>query len=200
MTLDLIVDELRVADVHAGFPDQRLELAQVLLADGVTAADVSLLAEHCRQTVASGSPARVLASLLADPAKRAPRLADLREVAAAKARRAAEACRAFGDRPYQRGPTEGEDRARWARDFNAVVAFALVVVEGKSRATVAADMGVDLDVLEALIARGRELRPRGPRRPLQGGDDGNDEAERRRTFRDQMRFKTPATPAGGRDG
>ena len=186
---DDLLDELMVADVHEGFPEKRAEMASALLKDGVTAADVRMLASHVLRTVGTGSPRRVLASLLNDRAKRDARVADLRAVAAKKAERALEANLPPGaTAPFVPAPNEGEDRATWARDYNAVVAYTLIHREGKVPTLVAADMGIDLATLEELVARGAELRPRPPK-PVKPAPDTRDEdaKERIKTFREQMR-------------
>ena len=157
--LAAMADELAAADVHAGFAEQRLELARRMLAEGVGTADVALLAGHCRDTVTGGpgAVARVLVSLLVDAAKREPRLADLRAVAGIKRERAAEALRAPGDAPYVPGPGEGEPAEVWSHDRMCRIAWCRVHGDRRPKAEVARELEVQLGTLEAMLARGQAL-------------------------------------------
>lgn len=183
--LDEMAEELAAADVHAGFTEQRAALARRLLHAGVSAGDVVLLSAHCRDTVRDGSPAAVLAALLQDDARREARLQDLRVVAQIKAQRAKEACRAFGDKPTTPGPTEGEDRRKWAYDRNALIATCRVFADRRPREVVADEMGVSMEQLEEFLVRGRQIRGEPPKRFAVVDD--REEDERRRQFREQMR-------------
>ncbi len=108
--LEDLADALAVFEVHAGFPDQRAALARRLLDAAVTVDDVEVLGDHCRATVDGGSAAaaRVLVSLLVDDGKRTSRLADLRVIRDAQARRHAGQNRAPGDVPTKPAPLPGE--------------------------------------------------------------------------------------------
>lgn len=157
-SLELMADELAIAEVHAGFPIERLELARRLLHEGVSEADVALLSEHCRATVdGPGAAARVLASLLGSPARRDARLVDLREIAAKKAARALQEDRAFGDKPYVPGPVEGESREAWDHDRQCRMAWCCVNGDKRSPASVAREMGVSETTLGVMLERGRVL-------------------------------------------
>lgn len=157
--LEAMLDELAVADVHAGFAMERESLARQLLRCGIEPADVVLLAEHCRATVeGAGSAARVLASLLVDDRKRDARLVDLREIAARKALRARQDERAPGDKPYVPGPVEGETREVWEHDRMCSVAWCRVRGDGASVPVVARELGVSEATLGVMLERGRVLR------------------------------------------
>lgn len=197
-TLDEMLDELACADVHVGFPEQRAELARRMLHEGVSAEDVGLLAGHCIGTVSGGAAAaaRVLVSLLTDPAKRDARLSDLRAVQGAKQRRKAETSRAPGDAPTRpfAGPTEGEDPKVWDHDRMCRIAFCRVVKDHRSREHVARELGVSPTTIGVMIDRGREisrsplLKPGAKPATIASAEKGEREQnERRLEFRERMR-------------
>lgn len=156
--LEAMIDELAVADVHAGFTMEREALARQLLRCGIEPGDVALLAEHCRTTVeGQGSAARVLASILGDDRKRDDRLVDLREIAARKAIRAHQDERAPGDKPYVPGPVEGETREVWEHDRMCSIAKCRVDGDRVAIAVVARELGVSETTLGVMLERGRAM-------------------------------------------
>lgn len=164
--LDAMLEALAVADVHAGFPVERDQMARRLLRDGIEPADVDLMADHCRATVDGlGSAARVLAALLADAQRRDARLADLREIVAAKAKRSAQASRAFGDAPYKPGPVEGEPKEVYDHDRQCRMAKCRHDGDRLPMATLARELGVSETTAELMVARGRVLDQSGMARP-----------------------------------
>lgn len=196
--VDAILDELLVAGVHVGFPDERVELAERLAVDGVGAQDVRVLAQHCAETVQDGpgAVARVLASILTDRAKRDARLADLRAVLGAKARRACQDSRAPGDAPVRpfAGPTEGEDPMVWEHDRMCRIAWCRVNSDRRPVAEVAAELGVKVGTITAMLDRGRVLSESPIVKPAPGtpGPAQVEKAERDgqarvREFRERMR-------------
>lgn len=193
--LAAMADELAAADVHVGFPDEREALARLLLGAGVPPSDVAALAQHCRDTVVgTAAAARVLVSLLIDHRKRDDRLADLRRVAEAKARRAPEPARPFGDAPYVPGPTEGEPREVWDHDRQCRVAWCRVNGDRAKPGTVAADLGVSLATLGTMLDRGRTLCTspltkveEKPPTPARAEREAAQESDRRAEFRSRMR-------------
>lgn len=159
--LEAMIDELSVADVHAGFPTERQALAVRMLQVGIEPADVALLAEHCRATVeGAAAAARVLVSLLIDDRKRDARLIDLREIAQRKAIRARQDEDGEvngGDRPYVPGPTEGESREAWDHDRQCRIAWCRVHGDHRPVGEVARELGVSETTLGVMLERGRVL-------------------------------------------
>lgn len=152
-----LAETLAVYGVEEGFPAKRTELAGRLLSEGLRVADLELLGDHCRRTVSDGdgAAARVLAGLLRRQAAYQERLADLRQVAAARARRAH---RPPGDKPVVPAPLPGEDPVEWAARRRATMAFCMVVADRRPAADVAGELGVTAQELEQLVEQGRELR------------------------------------------
>lgn len=197
--LEDMAEALAVFEVHVGFPDQRVELARRLLHEAVSVDDVELLGDHCRGTVDGGpaAAARVLVSLLVDVGKRTARLADLRVVRDAQARRLADRNRAPGDAPAEVAPLPGEPREVWDHDRQCRVAWCRVSGDHRSEAEVAAELGVKPGTLTAMLARGEALcrspivEGRRPSLTLSGpGDDAKERAEVRdrvNGFRERMR-------------
>jgi hypothetical protein len=189
--------------VHVGFPDKRAALAGKLLGEGVTADQVEALGVHCEKTVeGEAAAARVLTALLGDPTKRTARLADLGIVDAAKARRAAEVDRPFGDRPYSPSPLPGEDPAAYERERACRMAYCAVVADRRAPEAVARDFGVTVDELQAMVDRGRALADspltatKAPAMSLHAAAEQQKESDARRLeFRRQMRADAAkATP------
>lgn len=156
--LEAMIDELAVADVHAGFPTERQALAVRMLQVGIEPADVALLAEHCRATVdGAAAAARVLVSLLIDDRKRDARLVDLREIAQRKAIRA---------RQDEEGEVNGADRLcgaaaepveTWDHDRMCRAAWCRVHGDHRSPAEVARELRVSEITLGVMLDRGRVL-------------------------------------------
>jgi hypothetical protein len=207
--LDDLADALAVFEVHAGFPEQRAALARRLFEAAVQADDVELLGDHCRGTVeGAAAAARVLVSLLVDDAKRTARLADLRVVRDAQARRAAAKGRAPGDTPASPAPLPGEDREVWDHDRQCRIAWCRVNGDHRSEAEVAAELGVKPGTLRAMLDRGRALSAS----PIVGrstlklsgpGDDAKVRAaagDRTDGFRERMRMDArKASPKASRN-
>lgn len=155
---------LAAFEVEVGFPARRRALADRLAAEGVSAADVEAIGDHCQRTVeGSAAAARVLVALLSDPARRQERLAELAVVRAAQARR-----RAHGAIPAPAAwvprPLPGEDPDAWRRDHLASLA-ACLARDGQARLTgkalhrwIADELGVASAAVPALIERGRAIR------------------------------------------
>jgi hypothetical protein len=195
--------------VHAGVPEQRAALARRLFEAAVQADDVELLGDHCRGTVeGAAAAARVLVSLLVDDAKRTARLADLRVVRDAQARRAAAKGRAPGDTPASPAPLPGEDREVWDHDRQCRIAWCRVNGDHRSEAEVAAELGVKPGTLRAMLDRGRALSAS----PIVGrstlklsgpGDDAKVRAaagDRTDGFRERMRMDArKASPKASRN-
>lgn len=156
--IDGITEVLAGFAVHVGFPAKRSELAGYLLGEGVTADQVEALGAHCEKTVeGEASVARVLVSLLTSPAKRNARLDDLGVVVAAQAARAAKADSAPGDRPWTPSPLPGEPQEAYERDRACRLAYCAVAADRRSPESVARDLGVSIDELQSMLARGRAL-------------------------------------------
>ena len=138
-SIDDIADALAMANVYAGQPTERREFAGDLLAKAVTATDIELLSAHCQMTVKDGAPAQlaVLVSILRNDKRRDERLGDLRQIAAKKARIAAQDSRAFGDPSYVPGPTQGESREDWDHDRQCRIAWCCVHGDQRDPASVA---------------------------------------------------------------
>jgi hypothetical protein len=186
--LEAILDELAAAAVHAGFPAERSKLAGSLLGDGMHAEDVALLAAHCAATVdGEAAAARVLVSLLVDPKKREARLADLRTVAAAKARRID---KAFGDAKATPRPIEGsDDRAAWiAAGLWREIAWR-VHDEGARVLEIAAVLGRDPAETRDLIRLGEAKRAeqKPPERAPVKDEPELPDHEKRKRFREWLR-------------
>jgi hypothetical protein len=161
--IDDVMDSLAFANVYAGQPVERREFAVGLNAKGVSAADVDLLADHCRMTVKDGPPAQlgVLVALLRDDRKREARLADLREIASKRASQD----RAFGDKPYVPGPTEGEPFETWDHDRQCRMAKCRHDGDRVPMHNLARELGVSETTAELMVARGRVLDQSGIVRP-----------------------------------
>lgn len=188
--LDDMADELAAHDVHVGFPLERADLARQLLHLAVSVPDVALLAAHCRETVTDGpaAAARVLVSLLLDSSKRDARLADLRVVADAKAKRAAEKGRAFGQASSTPTPIEGSDeRAAWiASGLWDELAVRVPAAEERLM-QVAETVGRTLAETSALIERGQAARAAvKPIPKAQADAPANTAEERIKEFRRNM--------------
>ena len=145
MTFDALIDALMVADVHAGFPDRRRELAMQLLAEGVTADDVDLLAEHMEKT--ADRPAAALATLLAACEPRTDRISDLRAVREAKARRR-----------LRRSPGQSPTMLRWDRERIAGMLACAVDVDRRDLEHAASELGIPESEREDMLDLGRRLR------------------------------------------
>jgi len=161
-----LVEALASFDVHTGFPDKRLALAGKLLNDAVTVDDVDALGAHCAGTM--GDPiaaARVLVSILADPEKRASRLADLALVARTRAdRRARVEGRQIGDRRTVPQPMAEEPHETWEHDRLCRIAYCIAVADGKGAQVAANHLGVPFEKIHAMIARGKILQRGGKER------------------------------------
>lgn len=193
MTRTALLDELGVAGIHEGFAPERLALAKLLEANGITPDDVAMLALHCRSTV-DGEPGarRVLASILADPEKARVRLDDLRAI---HALRAARQNRGFGDKPTTPGPTEGETKEAWEHDRMCRIAWCRTHGDRAPVELVAKELGVSETTLRIMVDRGRVLSTsplldgveKPTRKMVAEGLGTAEEDERRKQFREMMR-------------
>lgn len=195
-----LAEALAVYEVHAGFPEQRLKLAGLLVGAGVSIADIELVGDHCRATVEGvAAAARVLTSLLVDDRKLQARLVDLRTIREAQAKRELRGREpAPGDQPYVPGPIGEESREVWEHDRQCELAVCRVDSDRRSITEVALEMRVSETTLRLMLDRGRVLRaPRlgtASAKPSMGLISAGDEAKARQQeiqsvseFRQRMR-------------
>jgi hypothetical protein len=164
--IDDLIDELAAERVHEGHPAERRLLAGRLLSAGITVGDVQALAEHVRRTVRDqdARPA-VLASILSDDRDARLRLADLAEIVAARARRAARESAVERPLPHEvrwvpdRIPADASraEVDRWCRDDRANYVRCRIDGDRATAEEVAREIGVPERDIATILARGREL-------------------------------------------
>lgn len=152
--LESMEDVLAAAEIHVGFPQERRALAGSLVSRGVLVEEAEALIEHCRATCSPPAAPRVIASILADDAKCASRVADLRVVQEAKKRRN----RAFGDAPVKLGPLPGEEPEVWEHDRQCRIAYCRAISDRRPIKEVAAELGVSVTTAKVMVDRGRVLQ------------------------------------------
>jgi hypothetical protein len=163
MMLEDILDELIAEGVHEGHPAERRALAGALLAAGIDAEGVRRLAEHVRRTVRDpDSRPAVLASILSDDREAGLRLADLAEIEAVRARRAARdgdarplphEVRWCPDRiPADARPDEAD---RWRADDRAAYVRCRIDGDRADAEQVAREVGVPVRDIAAILEHGR---------------------------------------------
>lgn len=153
--IDDIAEVMLICDIHVGFAEKRLAAARALHADGISAEDLRMLADHCREwTDTPAGAAKVLWSMLGEPAKRDAKLADLRKQRDIRAAKQAPRGK-DSDRPI--GPLEGEDPAAWDRDRMCRMAASLHRSDRWPVERVARELHIDTLTAQGMIDRGIAL-------------------------------------------
>jgi hypothetical protein len=192
-TLEEMNEVLAGFAVHTGFPQKRSTLAGKLLSDGVTTEQVEAVGQNCEAMVEGQANAiRVLISLLEDHEKLKARIEDLAVIAAAQAKRKEKAQpRPFGDKRAEPGPMAEETPEQWEFTRRCVMAYCRVQQDRHDPLRVAADLGVSMENLQQMIAKGREIQcaPKVVKRTT--AEEVEDHAARVQRFREMMRQKQP---------
>lgn len=199
--IDEIAEVMLVCDIHVGFAEKRLAAARALHADGISAADLRMLADHCREwTDTPAGAAKVLWSMLGEPAKRDAKLADLRKQRDIRAAKQAPKGK-DSDRPI--GPLEGEDPTDWERDRTCRMAASLHRSDRWPVERVARELHIDTLTAQSMINRGIALcsspilEGRLPTiSPAEEAKAQRQERERTNDFRQRMRDDKAKSAAG----
>jgi hypothetical protein len=167
--------------VDMGDPERRLAKARSLLEAGLCVEDAELVFAHVEATSEAGKAPRVVAALALDPKRLREAIVDaraFRDAQAVRAKARAGEDRAFGDKPYVPGPTEGESREDWDHDRQCRVAKCRHDGDRLPMAALARELGVSETTAELMVARGRVLDQSGMTRPKVDSPAKIEKAER----------------------